>query len=63
MASRPFRVLALHCRKQSPVPALQSRLAILPGTTHIGMLQRADWLLPMITDFLDSDLDPTPPTF
>ena len=41
----------------------QSRLAILPGTTHIGMLQRTDWLLPMITDFLDSNLNPTPPTF
>lgn len=40
-----------------------SRLAVLPGTTHIGMLQRVDWLVPMITDFLDSDLDPTPPTF
>ncbi|MCI1189818.1 alpha/beta hydrolase [Hymenobacter sp. DH14] len=40
-----------------------SRLAILPGTTHIGMMQRADWLVPMITDFLDSDLNPTPPTF
>ena len=41
----------------------KSRLAILPGTTHIGMLQKTDWLLPMITDFLDSDLNPTPPTF
>ena len=41
----------------------QSRLAVLPGTTHIGMLQRVDWLVPMITDFLDSNLDPTPPTF
>jgi len=41
----------------------QSRLAILPGTTHLGMLHRADWLVPMITDFLDSDLDPTPPSF
>ncbi|HSB93764.1 MAG TPA: alpha/beta hydrolase [Flavitalea sp.] len=41
----------------------KSRLAILPGTTHIGMMQRTDWLVPMITDFLDSDLDPTPPTF
>ena len=41
-----------------------SRLAILPGTTHIGMvMQRADWLVPMITDFLDSDLNTTPPTF
>jgi len=41
----------------------KSRLAILPGTTHIGMMQRVNWLVPMITDFLDSDLNPTPPTF
>jgi pimeloyl-ACP methyl ester carboxylesterase len=41
----------------------QSRLAILPGTTHIGMMQRTDWLIPMITDFLNSDLNTTPPTF
>lgn len=40
-----------------------SRLAILPGTTHIGMMQRTDWLVPMITDFLDSDLSAAPPTF
>ena len=41
----------------------KSRLAILPGTTHIGMMQRTDWLAPMISDFLDSDLKATPPTF
>jgi pimeloyl-ACP methyl ester carboxylesterase len=42
----------------------RSRLAILPGTTHIGMvMQRANWLIPMITDFLDSDLNAAPPTF
>lgn len=41
----------------------KSRLAILPGTTHIGMIQRTDWLIPMITDFLDSDLNSKPPTF
>jgi pimeloyl-ACP methyl ester carboxylesterase len=41
----------------------KSRLAILPGTTHIGMIQRTDWLIPMITDFLDSDLNAPPPTF
>lgn len=42
----------------------KSRLAIIPGTTHIGMImQRADWLIPMITDFLDSDLNASPPTF
>lgn len=41
----------------------KSRLAILPGTTHIGMMQRTDWLIPMIADFLDSDLNSAPPTF
>lgn len=41
----------------------ESRLAILPGTTHIGMIQRANWLIPMVTDFLDSDLNLAPPTF
>lgn len=42
----------------------KSRLAILPGTTHVGIfMQRADWLIPMITDFLDSDLNEAPPTF
>lgn len=42
----------------------KSRLAILPGTTHIGMIvQRPNWLIPMITDFLDSDLNSAPPTF
>jgi pimeloyl-ACP methyl ester carboxylesterase len=41
----------------------QSRLAIIPGTTHIGMMQRTDWLIPMITDFLDYDLNASAPTF
>jgi pimeloyl-ACP methyl ester carboxylesterase len=29
------------------------RLAILPGTTHTSIPQRADWLAPMIDEFLD----------
>jgi pimeloyl-ACP methyl ester carboxylesterase len=41
----------------------KSRLAIIPGTTHIGMMQRTNWLIPMITDFLDADLNAPPPTF
>lgn len=41
----------------------KSRLAIIPGTTHIGMMLRTDWLIPMVSDFLDSDLKTTPPTF
>jgi pimeloyl-ACP methyl ester carboxylesterase len=30
-----------------------SRLAILPATTHVGMLDRADWIAPMVKAFLD----------
>jgi pimeloyl-ACP methyl ester carboxylesterase len=29
-----------------------SQLAILPGTTHVGMLDRAGWISPMVTTFL-----------
>ena len=41
----------------------KSRLAIIPGTTHVGMMRRTNLLIPMITDFLDSDLNEPPPTF
>lgn len=35
----------------------RSRLAILPGTTHVGIVvERADWLLAMINDFLAAPL-------
>ena len=34
----------------------RSRLAVLPGTTHIGVLGRVDWLGPMILDFLGEEL-------
>ena len=32
----------------------QSQLAVLPGTTHITLVDRADWLVSMITQFLDT---------
>jgi pimeloyl-ACP methyl ester carboxylesterase len=35
----------------------KARLAVLPGTTHITVMNRIDWLLPMVTEFLD---EPTP---
>ena len=31
-----------------------SQLAILPGTTHVGMLERTDWISRMVTRFLAS---------
>jgi len=33
-----------------------ARLAILPGTTHLGILERADWLVPMVEAFLDAPM-------
>ncbi|WP_298708635.1 alpha/beta hydrolase [Chitinophaga sp.] len=41
----------------------QSRLAILPGTTHIGMMVNTDLWMPMVKTFLDGDLNAPPPTF
>ncbi|KKG09870.1 alpha/beta hydrolase [Methanosarcina sp. 2.H.T.1A.6] len=37
----------------------RSRLAVLPGTTHVTLVERADWLLSMITEFLDSPMPET----
>jgi pimeloyl-ACP methyl ester carboxylesterase len=41
----------------------KSRLAIIPGATHIGMMQKTNVLIPMIDEFLDSDLKGPPPGF
>jgi pimeloyl-ACP methyl ester carboxylesterase len=30
-----------------------SRLAVLPGTTHVTLVHRAEWLISMTEDFLD----------
>jgi pimeloyl-ACP methyl ester carboxylesterase len=35
------------------VPLPPAQLAVLPGTTHVGMLDEVDWLASMITRFLD----------
>jgi pimeloyl-ACP methyl ester carboxylesterase len=35
-----------------------SRLAILPATTHMGMMERTDWLVPMVNEFLDATPQP-----
>ena len=32
----------------------RSQLAVLPGTTHITLVDRAEWLVSMITEFLDA---------
>jgi pimeloyl-ACP methyl ester carboxylesterase len=34
----------------------RSQLAVIPGTTHVSLLGRADWLTPMVTQFLDAPM-------
>jgi pimeloyl-ACP methyl ester carboxylesterase len=34
----------------------RSRLAVLPGTTHVTLMQRADWLAPMVAEFLAAEV-------
>jgi pimeloyl-ACP methyl ester carboxylesterase len=31
----------------------RAQLAVLPGTTHVTLMQRTDWLVSMVTAFLD----------
>jgi pimeloyl-ACP methyl ester carboxylesterase len=33
-----------------------ARLAVLPGTTHVGVMARYEWLAPMVAEFLDVPL-------
>ena len=33
-----------------------ARLAVLLGTTHVGVMNRIDWLAPMMTEFLDEPM-------
>jgi pimeloyl-ACP methyl ester carboxylesterase len=34
----------------------RARLAVLPGTTHITLVQRADWLGSMVGEYLDAEI-------
>ncbi len=34
----------------------QSALAVLPRTTHVTIVHRTDWLLSMVTEFLDAPM-------
>ena len=37
----------------------RSQLAVLPGTTHVTLADRAEWLASMITEFLDAPMPET----
>jgi pimeloyl-ACP methyl ester carboxylesterase len=49
-----FRLLGGGVFGDTPAGLPNSQLAILPGTSHVGMASRADWLVPMVNEFLDA---------
>jgi pimeloyl-ACP methyl ester carboxylesterase len=49
-----FRLLGGGVFGDMPPGLPNSQLAILPGTSHVGMVDRADWLVSMINSFLDA---------
>jgi pimeloyl-ACP methyl ester carboxylesterase len=53
-----FRLLGGGVFGDTPAGLPNSQLAILPGTSHVGVAGRADWLVPMIDEFLDAPVKP-----
>jgi pimeloyl-ACP methyl ester carboxylesterase len=49
-----FRLVGGGVFGDTPAGLPDSQLAILPATSHVGMAGRADWLVPMIDEFLDA---------
>ena len=49
-----FRLLGGGVFGDTPAGLPDSQLAVLPGTSHVGVADRADWLAPMIDAFLDA---------
>jgi hypothetical protein len=33
-----------------------ARLAVLPGTDHMHVMARAEWIVPMVNEFLDAPM-------
>jgi pimeloyl-ACP methyl ester carboxylesterase len=51
-----FRLLGGGVFGDMPPGLPDSQLAILPGTSHVSLLNRADWIVPMVTEFLDKSM-------
>jgi pimeloyl-ACP methyl ester carboxylesterase len=49
-----FRLLGGGVFGDTPAGLPDSQLAVLPGTSHVGIKDRADWLVSMITEFLSA---------
>ena len=51
-----FRLLGGGVFGDTPAGLPVSQLAVLPGTSHVTVVDRADWLVSMITRFLDAPM-------
>jgi pimeloyl-ACP methyl ester carboxylesterase len=49
-----FRLLGGGVFGDTPAGLPNSQLAVLPGTSHVTIVDRADWLVSMINEFLDA---------
>jgi hypothetical protein len=43
----------------SPTTHPRAQLAVLPGTTHVTLVHRAEWLASMVAAFLDAPVPET----
>jgi pimeloyl-ACP methyl ester carboxylesterase len=55
-----FRLLGGGVFGDTPAGLPNSQLAVLPGTSHVSLVNRADLLIPMITSFLDAPMPGAP---
>lgn len=53
-----FRLFGGGIFGDTPAGLPDSQLAILPGTSHLSIADRADWLVSMINEFLDTPVKP-----
>jgi pimeloyl-ACP methyl ester carboxylesterase len=51
-----FRLLGGGVFGDTPAGLPESQLAVLPGTSHVTVVDRADWLVSMINEFLDKPM-------
>ncbi|HET9905782.1 MAG TPA: hypothetical protein VFQ23_04060, partial [Anaerolineales bacterium] len=51
-----FRLLGGGIFGDTPAGLPNSQLAILPGTSHVSIVDRAELLVPMIASFLDAPM-------
>jgi pimeloyl-ACP methyl ester carboxylesterase len=54
-----FRLLGGGVFGDMPPGLPNSRLAVLPGTSHVTLLDRATWIVPMVSEFLDAPISET----